>query len=73
VDSRARTPNIARFIFLDPAAQDFYVEREHPLPDILDGRIEPGRVFDRTVGPDEVPDGYGAMAGREAPEVLIQP
>jgi transcriptional regulator with XRE-family HTH domain len=25
-DSAARVPNIARFIFLDPAAQDFYVE-----------------------------------------------
>src|SRR3954452_5572116 len=26
------------------------------LPDVLDGRIEPGRVFDRTVGLDGVPD-----------------
>src|SRR5438094_5045617 len=32
------------------------------LPDILDGRIEPGKVFDRTVGLDGVPDGYRAMA-----------
>src|SRR5919205_3276117 len=28
------------------------------LPDILDGRIEPGRVFDRTVALDGVPEGY---------------
>src|SRR2546430_744429 len=28
------------------------------LPDVLEGRIEPGRVFDRVVGLDEVPDGY---------------
>lgn len=28
------------------------------LPDILEGRIEPGRVFDRTVDLDGVPDGY---------------
>jgi threonine dehydrogenase-like Zn-dependent dehydrogenase len=28
---------------------------EELMPDILDGRIEPGKVFDRTVGPEEVP------------------
>jgi threonine dehydrogenase-like Zn-dependent dehydrogenase len=43
------------------------------LPDILDGTIEPGRVFDRTVTLDDVPDGYRAMAGREALKVLVQP
>jgi threonine dehydrogenase-like Zn-dependent dehydrogenase len=43
------------------------------LPDILEGRIEPGRVFDRTLGFDGVPDGYRAMADREALKVLIQP
>lgn len=46
---------------------------EELLPDILDGTIEPGRVFDRTVGLDEVPDGYRAMAGREALKVLVRP
>jgi threonine dehydrogenase-like Zn-dependent dehydrogenase len=45
---------------------------EELLPDILEGRIEPGRVFDRTVGLDEVPDGYRAMADRTALKVLIQ-
>lgn len=43
------------------------------LPDILEGRIEPGRVFDRTVGMDEVPAGYRAMADRTALKVLIDP
>ena len=43
------------------------------MPDILDGTLEPGRVFDRTIGLDEVPDGYKAMAGRKALKVLIQP
>jgi threonine dehydrogenase-like Zn-dependent dehydrogenase len=43
------------------------------LPDVLEGRIEPGRVFDRTVGLDEVPDGYRAMNDREALKVLIRP
>jgi threonine dehydrogenase-like Zn-dependent dehydrogenase len=46
---------------------------EQLLPDILDGRIEPGRVFDRTVSLGEVPDGYRAMANREALKVLIRP
>ena len=46
---------------------------EELLPDVLDGTVEPGRVFDRTVGLDEVPDGYRAMADREALKVLIQP
>jgi threonine dehydrogenase-like Zn-dependent dehydrogenase len=40
---------------------------------VLEGRIEPGRVFDRTVNLDQVPDGYRAMADREALKVLIQP
>jgi threonine dehydrogenase-like Zn-dependent dehydrogenase len=35
------------------------------LPDILEGRIQPGRVFDRTGTLDEVPDGYRAMNDRE--------
>jgi threonine dehydrogenase-like Zn-dependent dehydrogenase len=43
------------------------------LPDILEGRIEPGRVFDRTVGLDGVPDGYRAMAERESIKVLVKP
>jgi threonine dehydrogenase-like Zn-dependent dehydrogenase len=46
---------------------------EELLPDVLDGRIDPGRVFDRTVGLDEVPDGYRAMADRSALKVLIKP
>src|SRR5215213_10328556 len=43
------------------------------LPDILEGRIEPGRVFDRTVGLDGVPDGYRAMADRESIKVMVRP
>jgi threonine dehydrogenase-like Zn-dependent dehydrogenase len=43
------------------------------LPDILDGRIEPGKVFDRTVDLDGVPDGYRAMADRESLKVMIKP
>ena len=43
------------------------------LPDVMEGRINPGRVFDRTVGLDEVPDGYRAMNQREALKVMVKP
>jgi len=43
------------------------------LPDILEGRIEPGRVFDRVIGIDEVPVGDRAMSAREAIKVMIHP
>ena len=43
------------------------------LPDILEGRIEPGRVFDRSVGLDEVPEGYRAMDERQSIKVLVEP
>ena len=43
------------------------------LPDVLEGRIEPGRVFDRIVDLDEVPEGYRAMNKREALKVMVNP
>lgn len=43
------------------------------LPDVLEGRIEPGRVFDRTTGLDDVPDGYLAMQERRALKVMVAP
>lgn len=43
------------------------------LPLALDGTIEPGKVFDRTVDLDGVPDGYQAMADRQALKVLVRP
>src|SRR2546427_12343349 len=43
------------------------------LPDILEGKIEPGRVFDRIVNLDEVPAGYRAMNQREAIKVMVEP
>jgi threonine dehydrogenase-like Zn-dependent dehydrogenase len=52
-----------------PAPVRAYIEEL--LPDVLEGRIEPGRVFDR-VGPlDEVPDGYRAMNERESLKVMV--
>src|ERR1043165_1018429 len=41
------------------------------LPDVMEGRIDPGRVFDRVVGLDGVPDGYRAMNDRQALKVMV--
>jgi threonine dehydrogenase-like Zn-dependent dehydrogenase len=46
-----------------PAPVRAYIEEL--LPDVLEGRIEPGRVFDRVGSLDQVPDGYRAMNERE--------
>jgi threonine dehydrogenase-like Zn-dependent dehydrogenase len=54
-----------------PAPVRAYIEEL--LPDILEGRVEPGRVFDRVVRLDEVPDGYRAMNEREAIKVMVEP
>ena len=43
------------------------------LPDVLEGRIEPGKVFDLTVGLDDIASGYKAMADRTALKVLVRP
>jgi threonine dehydrogenase-like Zn-dependent dehydrogenase len=43
------------------------------LPDTIEGRIEPGRVFDRSFNLDGVPGGYRAMNDRQALKVLIRP
>ena len=45
---------------------------EELLPDVLEGRIEPGRVFDSVISLGDVPDGYRAMNEREALKVLIE-
>src|SRR5918911_3151580 len=54
-----------------PAPVRAYIEEL--LPDVLEGRIEPGRVFDRAVGLEGVPDGYRAMNEREALKVMVEP
>jgi threonine dehydrogenase-like Zn-dependent dehydrogenase len=53
-----------------PAPARAYIEEL--LPDVLEGRIEPGRVFDLVTNLDGVPDGYRAMNEREAIKVLIE-
>jgi threonine dehydrogenase-like Zn-dependent dehydrogenase len=54
-----------------PAPVRAYIEEL--LPDILEGSIEPGRVFDRVIGFDDVPDGYRAMNDRNAIKVMVTP
>jgi hypothetical protein len=54
-----------------PAPVRAYIEEL--LPDVLAGRIDPGRVFDRVVPLDETPDGYRAMDEREAIKVMVAP
>jgi threonine dehydrogenase-like Zn-dependent dehydrogenase len=43
------------------------------LPDILEGRIQPGRVFDRIVTLGDVPDGYRAMNERQSIKIMVKP
>lgn len=46
---------------------------EELMPDVLDRKIEPGKVFDHTVGLDDVAEGYRAMDSRESLKVLVRP
>lgn len=43
------------------------------MPGVLDGKVEPGKVFDRVVNLDDVSEGYRAMDDRKALKVLIRP
>jgi threonine dehydrogenase-like Zn-dependent dehydrogenase len=43
------------------------------MPAVLDGTVQPGKVFDRTVGLEQTPEAYAAMDRREALKVLIRP
>ncbi|MEU6789949.1 zinc-binding dehydrogenase, partial [Nonomuraea angiospora] len=54
-----------------PAPVRAYIEEL--MPDILDGTIEPGKVFDATTDLDGVPAGYQDMADRKSLKVLIKP
>ncbi len=54
-----------------PAPVRAYIEQL--LPDVLEGRIEPGRVFDRTGSLDDVPEGYRLMNEREVLKFQIKP
>jgi threonine dehydrogenase-like Zn-dependent dehydrogenase len=53
-----------------PAPTRAYMEEL--LPPILDGTIEPGKVFDAVTDLSGVPGAYQDMADRKALKVLIQ-
>ncbi|UXN32733.1 zinc-binding dehydrogenase [Glutamicibacter sp. M10] len=48
-----------------------YIDRLLPL--VLNGIINPGKVFDQSISLDQVPAGYQAMADRTALKVLVRP
>ncbi|MDM8085336.1 alcohol dehydrogenase catalytic domain-containing protein [Cellulomonas cellasea] len=54
-----------------PAPVRAYIEAA--LPAVLEGRINPGRVFDRTLSLEEAPAAYRAMDSREALKVMLRP
>lgn len=54
-----------------PAPARAYIEEL--LPDVLEGRIHPGRVFDLTLPLEQVAEGYRAMDERRAIKVLLKP
>lgn len=46
---------------------------EEPMPNILNGTITPGKVFDATTDLDGVPAGYQDMADRKNLKLLVKP
>jgi threonine dehydrogenase-like Zn-dependent dehydrogenase len=54
-----------------PAPVRAYIDRL--LPGVLDGTVNPGRVFDRTLPLDDAADGYAQMDGRTALKVMLRP
>jgi threonine dehydrogenase-like Zn-dependent dehydrogenase len=46
---------------------------EDAVQQVLNGEIDPGRVFDRTVSLDDIAAGYAAMDAREALKVMVTP
>ncbi|MEU3463002.1 alcohol dehydrogenase catalytic domain-containing protein [Streptomyces sp. NPDC006733] len=54
-----------------PAPVRAYIEQA--IPDVLESRIDPGKVFDAEVGLDQVADAYKAMDDRSQLKVLVRP
>ncbi|WP_208641667.1 zinc-binding dehydrogenase [Streptomyces africanus] len=63
---------IMRNITLTGGASPARAYIEELMPDVLDGTIEPGRVFDRSFTADQIPDAYRAMADRRVLKALIR-
>ncbi|NEM92164.1 zinc-dependent alcohol dehydrogenase family protein [Galbitalea soli] len=54
-----------------PAPVRTYIEQL--LPGVLDGTVNPGKVFDQTIDLDHTPEGYRAMDQRTALKVMVTP
>ncbi|TCL77876.1 MULTISPECIES: alcohol dehydrogenase catalytic domain-containing protein [unclassified Rathayibacter] len=54
-----------------PAPVRAYIEQQ--LPAVLDGTVNPGLVFDRSIDLEDTPAGYTAMDERSALKVLVTP
>ncbi len=54
-----------------PAPARAYIEQL--LPAVLDGTVNPGKVFDQTVALADTPKGYAAMDERTALKVVVRP
>ncbi|MEV6757130.1 alcohol dehydrogenase catalytic domain-containing protein [Streptomyces sp. NPDC051214] len=66
-------PAFMRNITLIGGASPARAYIEQLLPDVLDGAIAPGRVFDEEYALDRTPDAYRAMADRRTLKALIRP
>jgi threonine dehydrogenase-like Zn-dependent dehydrogenase len=40
---------------------------------VLDGTVNPGRVFDSVISLEDIPKGYAAMDARESLKVMVRP
>ena len=66
------TPAEARWVTSSSASPArAYIETL--MPDVLAGRVDPGRVFDREVVLEQTPQGYKDMDSRQALNVLVRP
>jgi threonine dehydrogenase-like Zn-dependent dehydrogenase len=54
-----------------PAPVRAYIERL--LPAVLDGTVNPGRVFDSVMSLQDIPKGYAAMDARDSLKVMVRP
>ncbi|GAB3706585.1 zinc-binding dehydrogenase [Mariniluteicoccus flavus] len=54
-----------------PAPVRAYLEEF--IPEVLDGRLNPGKVFDRVMALDEAPEAYRLMDERKALKVMLKP
>lgn len=53
------------------AGQRAYLEQA--LLDVVEGRINPGRLFDTTMSLDQVAEAYAQMDNRTALKVMLKP